>query len=93
MSTLHFIKGDSQENWGAMKLTLKKNANVSRLIWQTSQDGWTCVSAKEFNAWRKKNTAQQSMHPTSGSLHVLQADSTPQPLATSQALSTPPTCG
>jgi hypothetical protein len=51
---LYFIKGDSQENWGAMKLTLTKGANVSRVIWQNSQDGWTCVGAKEFNAWRKK---------------------------------------
>lgn len=33
--------------------------------------------------------AEQSMHPTSGSLSVLQAESTPQPLATSQALCPP----
>jgi DNA (cytosine-5)-methyltransferase 1 len=37
--------------------------------------------------------AQHSLHPTSGSLRDLQASFTPQPLFTSQALSTPPTCG
>lgn len=37
--------------------------------------------------------AEQGLHPTSGSPPDLQAVSTPQPLASSQALSTPPTCG
>ena len=37
--------------------------------------------------------AEQSLRPTSGSLRGLQAVSTPQPLVSSQALSTPPTCG
>ena len=42
---------------------------------------------------REQQRAQHSLHPTSGSLRDLQSDSTPQPLVTSQALSTPPTCG
>jgi hypothetical protein len=40
-----------------------------------------------------RERAEQGLHPTSGSLRDLQAVSTPQPLASSQALSTPPTCG
>jgi hypothetical protein len=40
-----------------------------------------------------RERAEQGLHPTSGSLPDLQAVSTPQPLASSQALSTPPTCG
>lgn len=63
MNALYFIKGDSAENWGAMKLTLKKNGNASRAIWQAAQDGWTCVGAREFNAWRKKYS-KPSVHPT-----------------------------
>jgi hypothetical protein len=64
MSALYFIKGDSAENWGAMKLTLKKNANGSRVIWQTSQDGWTCVTVREFSAWRKKHEKHNESRPT-----------------------------
>jgi len=41
----------------------------------------------------KLEAAEQGLHPTSGILPDLQAVSTPQPLASSQALSTPPTCG
>ena len=41
----------------------------------------------------KQCAAEHSLHPTSGTLRDLQAVSTPQPLASSQALSTPPTCG
>ena len=37
--------------------------------------------------------AEQGLHPTSGILPDLQAVSTPQPLVSSQAESTPPTCG
>lgn len=69
MNALYFIKGDSAENWGAMKLTLKKNASVSRLVWQAAQDGWTCVGAREFNAWRKKFSKHES-RPTPGAADV-----------------------
>lgn len=42
---------------------------------------------------REYKRAEQGLHPTSGILPDLQAVSTPQPLVSSQALSTPPTCG
>jgi hypothetical protein len=58
--TLYFIKGDSRTNWKAMKLKLKKNASVSSVVWKMSQDHWTCVTAREFNAWRKKNTQPET---------------------------------
>jgi hypothetical protein len=65
MGTLYFIKGDSPSNWGAKKLTLKKGANVSRVVWQMSQDGWTYVSARKFNAWCKQNETVRSAEPMS----------------------------
>ena len=52
--TLYFIKGDSQENWGAMKLTLKANASPKVVIEHAEKDGWKSVTSQVFNAWRKK---------------------------------------
>jgi hypothetical protein len=52
--SLYFIKGDSSENWGAMKLTLKKGGNATAVIEHAEKDGWKAVTAKAFNAWRKK---------------------------------------
>jgi len=90
---LYFIKGDSQENWGAMKLTLSKGANVSRVIWQTSQDGWTCVGAKEFNAWQKKFSKPKSrptqLAPAAGDSAVSTSSLKASALSTSQAESAP----
>ncbi len=52
--TLYFIKGDSQENWGAMKLTLKKDGSPTAVIKRAEADGWKAVTSQVFNAWRKK---------------------------------------
>jgi hypothetical protein len=53
--SLYFIKGESAENWGAMKLTLKKNGNVTAVIQHAENEGWKCVTPQAFNAWRKKH--------------------------------------
>lgn len=54
--SLYFIKGNSSENWGAMKLTLKPNGNVTAVIEHAEKEGWKCVTPSVFNAWRKKNS-------------------------------------
>lgn len=70
----------------------KGNAVYSRergLLWVDGNRSDAAQSVRLLN----KQRAQQSLHPTSGSLPDLQAVSTPQPLVSSQAVSTPPTCG
>jgi hypothetical protein len=57
----------------------------AEIAWRRETDG--------VITWYLEERAEQGLHPTSGSLPDLQAVSTPQPLASSQALSTPPTCG
>lgn len=57
---LYFIKGNSPENWGAMKLKLTKSASPSAVIAGMEKDGWKCVTAFVFNAWRKKNSRPSS---------------------------------
>lgn len=53
-----------------------------------------CDVDGSFDYYIKKSiAAQQSMHPTSETLPILEALSTPENSATSQALSTPLTCG
>mgnify|MGYP007100129073 CR=1 FL=1 len=54
---------------------------------------WNISSTGTMKRSEPFDDAEQGLHPTSGILPDLQALSTPQPLATSQALSTPPTCG
>ena len=56
-----------------------------KIAWRREPDGVV--------TWYLKERVEQSLHPTSGSPRDLQGDTTPQPLATSQAESTPPTCG
>lgn len=53
---LYFIKSDSPENWGAMKLKLTKGASPSAVIAGMEKDGWKCVTVSAFNAWRKQKS-------------------------------------
>jgi hypothetical protein len=53
---LYFIKGDSCENWGAMKMKLTTNASPSKVISAMEKDGWRSVTVSTFNAWRKQNS-------------------------------------
>lgn len=53
---LYFIKGDSQENWGAMALTLKPGAAPGDVIKWTENGGeWKNTSKQNFDSWCKKN--------------------------------------
>ena len=53
------------------------------------------VECKEIGsiAFKDKYAAQQSMHPTSGTLRGLEVLSTPEENPAPEVLSTPPTCG
>ena len=50
---LHFIKGESPENWQAMRLTLKKNASPAIVISKMENDGWTAVTLAAYKEWCK----------------------------------------
>jgi len=52
---------------------------------------WVCFDCGWYRHWRPN--AQQSMHPTSGTLRGLDALSTPEANPAPEHLSIPPTCG
>jgi hypothetical protein len=54
---LYFIRGDNQENWGAMKLRLTKDASPSAVIAGMEKNGWKCVTSAVFNAWCRQHSA------------------------------------